>query len=122
VDPFLLDFAGPNRRRFLAQALRALDRELGGTLVMRFGDPHEVVPAVAAEVGASVVAATADFGPYGASRDHIVAGALTETGRFLLAEAVTSRASAHLDHATCPLRRRVAQGPLVPRGRSRDRP
>ena len=29
VDPAVLDPAGPNRRRFLAEALRALDRELG---------------------------------------------------------------------------------------------
>jgi len=85
VDPSLLRAAGPNRRHFLAGALRALDRELDGTLVLRGGDPRQVVPAVAAEVGASVVAATADFGPYGAERDRAVAEALTNAGRGLLA-------------------------------------
>ena len=85
VDPFLLDPAGPNRRRFLADALRALDRELGGTLVLRHGDPRQVVPQVAAAVGASIVAATADFGPYGAGRDRAVAKALTSAGHDLRA-------------------------------------
>ena len=45
VDPAVLRAAGPNRRHFLAGALRALDRELGGTLVLRRGDPRRVVPA-----------------------------------------------------------------------------
>jgi deoxyribodipyrimidine photo-lyase len=85
TDPSLLDPAGPNRRRFLAESLRALDRELGDTLVLRHGDPRLVVPAVAAEVGASTVVATADFGPYGAARDQAVAEALSVAGRSLLA-------------------------------------
>jgi deoxyribodipyrimidine photo-lyase len=85
VDPSLLAAAGPNRRHFLADALRALDRELDGTLVLRCGDPRQVVPAVAAEVGASVVTATADFGPYGSGRDRAVGEALTSAGRRLLA-------------------------------------
>ena len=85
IDPSVLSCAGPNRRRFLAGSLRALDRELNGTLVLRIGDPRKVVPAVAAEIGASVVAATADFGPYGAERDRAVAEALTTAGRVLLA-------------------------------------
>jgi deoxyribodipyrimidine photo-lyase len=70
LDPSLLAPAGPNRRRFLAGALRALDRELGNKLVLRSGSPQQVVPAFAAEVGASVVATSADFGPYGAARDR----------------------------------------------------
>lgn len=84
LDPALLGPAGPNRRRFLAEALRALDRQLGGVLVLRLGDPRTVVPAFAAEVGASVVTATADFGPYGSSRDGAVAEALADSGRALL--------------------------------------
>jgi len=84
VDPAVLDPAGPNRRRFLAEALRALDRELGGTLVLRRGDPRLVVPALAAEVGAGSVASTADFGPYGAARDRTVGEALSAAGRRLV--------------------------------------
>ena len=67
ADPALLEPAGPNRRRFLAAALAALDAELGGALVVRRGDPVRVVPAVAAEVGAAVVTTTTDFGPHGAA-------------------------------------------------------
>ena len=80
ADPALLGPAGPNRRRFLAAALAALDAELGGALVVRWGDPVRIVPAVAAEAGATVVAATADFGPHGAARDAAVARALSATG------------------------------------------
>ncbi len=83
ADPALLGPAGPNRRRFLAAALAALDTELGGALVVRRGDPARIVPAVAAEAGATVVAATADFGPYGAARDAAVARALSDGGRRL---------------------------------------
>jgi deoxyribodipyrimidine photo-lyase len=84
ADPALLEPSGPNRRRFLNAALTALDAELGGTLVMRRGDPVRIIPAVAAEFGAAVVAATADFGPYGAARDSAVARALSAGGRRLM--------------------------------------
>jgi deoxyribodipyrimidine photo-lyase len=83
ADPSLLGPAGPNRRRFLTGALAALDSELGGTLVLREGDPVTIVPAVAAEVGATVVAATADFGPRGTVRDAAVARTLSDAGRQL---------------------------------------
>ena len=84
ADPALLGPAGPNRRRFLTRALAALDTELAGALVVRRGDPARVVPAVAAEVGATVVTATADFGPYGAARDAAVARALSAGGSRLM--------------------------------------
>jgi deoxyribodipyrimidine photo-lyase len=85
VDPAFLDPAGPNRRRFLAGALRALDRDVGGTLVLRRGDPRLVVPTVAAEVGATTVTVTGDFGPRGAARDRAVAETLAAGGRLLRA-------------------------------------
>jgi deoxyribodipyrimidine photo-lyase len=83
ADPALLGPSGPNRRRFLAAALAALNAELGGALVVRGGDPARVIPAVAAEAGATVVAATADFGPYGTTRDAVVRLALSADGRRL---------------------------------------
>ena len=84
LDQSLLNPAGPNRRRFLAESLRVLDRELGGGLVLRRGAPHRVVPEVAAEVGARAVVTTADFGPHGAARDQSVGEALSAAGRSLL--------------------------------------
>jgi deoxyribodipyrimidine photo-lyase len=84
ADPALLGPSGPNRRRFLTAALTALDAELGGALVVRRGEPVRIIPEVAAEFGAAVVAATADFGPYGAARDAAVARALSTDGRRLM--------------------------------------
>jgi deoxyribodipyrimidine photo-lyase len=84
VDPKVVGPVGPNRRRFLVESLRVLDHMLGGRLVVRRGDPGIVVPAVAGELGAPVVAATADFGPYGSQRDSRVAHALAGAGRVLV--------------------------------------
>ncbi len=57
---------------------------MGGALVVRTGDPAMVVPALAAEVGARAVHATADFGPYGHRRDRSVAAALEADARSLV--------------------------------------
>ncbi len=80
-DPILVGTAGAPRLAFLCGCLRALDRSLGGALVVRLGDPVEVVPAVAAHAAATVVFCAADFGPYGTKRDEAVAGALAAQGR-----------------------------------------
>lgn len=102
ADPALLRRSGPNRRRFLAGALAALDGELGGALVLRRGDPVEVVPAVTAEAGAQAVVATADFAPYGARRDRRVAARLAGAGRRLL--------TAGSNYVAAPGTVRTAQG------------
>lgn len=81
LDPALLRPSGPNRRRFLAGALRALDAELGGNLVIRRGDPSRLVPELASKIGATTVVATADFAPYGVARDRAVERALGADGR-----------------------------------------
>lgn len=75
--------AGAVRRRFLAGCLRSLDDDTGGHLVVREGDPAEVVPALAAEVGADTVFAAEDFAPYGRARDDAVARALGRDDRTL---------------------------------------
>ncbi|MFI6587578.1 cryptochrome/photolyase family protein [Embleya sp. NPDC050493] len=78
-DPVLWDASGPARRAHLVDSLRALDedlRELGGHLVLRVGDPAREVPALVREVGAAEVHVSADFGPYGRTRDAAVAAAL----------------------------------------------
>ncbi len=80
LDDVLLKASGAARISFLYGCLRALDEQLGGRLVIRRGDPVEVVPAVAAEVAASTVHVSADFGPYGAERDRRVEMALRRQG------------------------------------------
>lgn len=76
LDDALLRPAGPRRRAFLMQCLRALDDDLGGRLLVVHGDPATVVPALAREFDASEVHVSADFGPYGTKRDEAVAAAL----------------------------------------------
>lgn len=70
IDPALWAPAGANRRAFLVGCLRALDEALGGRLVVRQGDPVDVLR----ELG-GVVHAAEDFGPYGRRRDDAVLAA-----------------------------------------------
>ena len=76
LDPVLWSAAGQVRRAYLSRSLAALDESLGGSLVVRRGDPREVVPSVAEEADAGSVHVAADFGPYGRRRDEQVADAL----------------------------------------------
>ena len=79
LDPHLWKPAGVPRRAYLVASLASLAERTGG-LVLRTGDPVDVVPAVAAEVGADHVFVSADFNPYGARRDKQVAEALAAGG------------------------------------------
>ena len=81
LDPGLLRAAGPVRVAFLIRSLRALDDSLGGRLVVRTGDPGDVVPAVAGEIDAEAVYVSADFGGYGRDRDRRVRAGLELGGR-----------------------------------------
>jgi deoxyribodipyrimidine photo-lyase len=83
LDPRLWGPAGAPRRAYLLASLASLAERVGG-LVIRSGDPVEVLPAVAAEVDAAEVFASADFGPYGATRDRAVEAALDAAGRRLV--------------------------------------
>lgn len=76
LDEALCRPAGRPRLAFLTAALRALDRSLGGRLLVLDGDPVRVIPQLAAAIGADSVHISADFGPYGARRDDAVAAAL----------------------------------------------
>ncbi|MCV2489611.1 DNA photolyase family protein [Geodermatophilus sp. YIM 151500] len=76
VDPRLWEPAGAPRRRFLLDSLADLSAATDGALVLRHGDPAEVVPALAREVGAAGVHVSADTGPYGRRRDAAVEAAL----------------------------------------------
>jgi deoxyribodipyrimidine photo-lyase len=76
VDPALWRPAGPPRQAWLARSLSALSRTCGGRLVIRSGDPVEVVPALVRAHRADSVLISADAGPYGRQRDAAVAAAL----------------------------------------------
>ncbi len=86
VDPGILGrrhHQAPARLRFLRAGLEALDAELrgrGGRLVIRHGDPAEVVPQVASTVGADQVHVTRDLSPLGRARDDRVQQALAAMG------------------------------------------
>ena len=75
VDP-AFERSGAPRRAFMAAALNSLDNSMHRSLVYRHGDPATVVPALAAEVGASAVFVSRDHGNYGRRRDAAVAEAL----------------------------------------------
>lgn len=72
VDPKLWDPAGPVRQHYLVESLDALGASLDRQLLIRHGDPRTVLPEVVKASGADSVHISADFGPYGASRDHEV--------------------------------------------------
>lgn len=79
LDPRLVRLAGRARIAFLHGCLRAVAADLGehgGRLVLRRGDPVQVVPQLASETGAAAVHVCADYGPYGATRDAAVKAAL----------------------------------------------
>ncbi len=81
LDDRLLRPSGPNRVAVMYEALRAL-RNAGIPLEVATGDPVEVVPLIAHRCGAQVFA-TADFAPYGSSRDGAVQTALEGVGSTL---------------------------------------
>ena len=78
LDPVFLSRAGDARLWFLFGALEALNETLGGALVLRTGDPVDVIPALAREVNADQVIVAKDFAPYGRQRDAAVAAALKQ--------------------------------------------
>lgn len=85
VDPRLVRgrWASSNRTWFLLASLRALDEELhalGSRLVVRIGDPLDVVPQVARAIGAREVHVTGEVSPYGLARDRGVRAVLGAAG------------------------------------------
>jgi deoxyribodipyrimidine photo-lyase len=76
IDPRLWDSSGDVRLAYLCASLRSLSESLDGKLVIRHGDPVDVIPALCAETGATSVHVSADFAPYGMERDAAVEAAL----------------------------------------------
>jgi len=81
LDPKLLasPYASQKRLAFLLDGLRALDaslRQRGSALVVRQGDPLEMLHALRTETDADSIFAEADVSPYARRRDERVAGKL----------------------------------------------
>lgn len=75
LDP-KFDSASRRRRNFLYDGLRALDKALrarGSYLVLRRGEPLEVLRQLLAESGASAIYAEEDYTPYARARDERIA-------------------------------------------------
>ena len=86
VDP-TFESSGAPRLAYLHDALRSLDTSIrarsDGGLMVRHGDPVEVIPALAAEVNADTVFVARDHAPYGRRRDAAVKTALEREDRHL---------------------------------------
>ena len=80
LDPMFLTRSGAPRLAFLFRSLRDLNSQMGGALVVRIGNPVDVVAQVAKEVDAIEVFAAKDFAPYGQKRDVAVSKSLAKVG------------------------------------------
>lgn len=76
LDPHLLAAAPPRRQRFIFNGLRILDADLrsrGSYLVLRQGQPGEILRQILNASSAEVIFAEEDFTPYARQRDQAVA-------------------------------------------------
>ncbi|MEY4400449.1 MAG: hypothetical protein RL072_314, partial [Actinomycetota bacterium] len=80
LDPLFVKRSGAARLGFLYRNIRALDATMNRAIVVRHGDPLDIVPRFAKEVGADTVFVSEDFGPYGARRDAEVEKRLAAQG------------------------------------------
>ena len=80
IDRRIIESVGPYRRRQLIANLQALDYELaervGGRLLVRFGDPVDLVPEAARVFGVGGAYWNADVSPFAVARDRKVTEAL----------------------------------------------
>ncbi|MHA3835295.1 cryptochrome/photolyase family protein [Terrabacter sp. AAH1] len=84
LDPRLLDTDTPRSQRLLA-SLKALSKDTRDALVIRKGDPVDVIPRLAKQVGAHQVHVSRETTPYGRRRDEKVEKALADQGCELVA-------------------------------------
>jgi len=84
LDPRLLETDTPRTRRLLA-SVASLSKATRGALVVRRGDPVDVIPRLAQQVGATQVHVSRETTPYGRRRDEAVEQALGDDGRELVA-------------------------------------
>ena len=87
--PGELPAVAPARLWFLSESLRELQQawqQAGSRLLILKGDPAELLPRLAAGLGAAAVAWNRDVEPFGRERDRRVARALQAEGRKVLAD------------------------------------
>lgn len=80
IDPVLWAGAGDVRRAWVAASVKALADTMDGALLLRVGDPADVLVDVVRSSGATAVHVTGEVTPYGRERDARVAAALAEVG------------------------------------------
>ncbi len=85
IDPLILsrEDTAPARVSYLLEALRVLQEryaQVGGSLIIRQGNPVTVLPQLAQETQASLVVWNQDIEPYASQRDQAVEAALVEVG------------------------------------------
>lgn len=87
IDPGLISSSSVRVAGYLrcVAALADSIESHGGRLVVRLGDPAQIVPALASEVGAERVHVTLESEPYGRRRDAEVRAALASRGIDLVA-------------------------------------
>jgi deoxyribodipyrimidine photo-lyase len=76
LDPRLENSSGARRLQFLGDALRRLNEDLDGRLLVVRGRPEQRIPLIANEIDASSVHISEDFAPFGRRRDERVRSAL----------------------------------------------
>ena len=80
IDEKVLGSSGPARVEFLISCLEALEQEMGSPLVVRVGEPVEVLREIVDETGVRDVVVSGDFAPSGIARDVVVEEALALKG------------------------------------------
>jgi deoxyribodipyrimidine photo-lyase len=76
LDPRLENSSGRRRLQFLGDALRQLNNDLDGRLLVVRGRPELRIPSIAKKIDASSVHISEDFAPFGRRRDERVRAAL----------------------------------------------
>ena len=84
LDPRLFDPDVPRCQRLVA-SLASLSKDTRGALLLRTGDPAEIIPRLARQVGATQVHVSRETTPFGRRRDDAVERALAADGRKLVA-------------------------------------
>lgn len=78
LDPRLKASSGQRRLQYLYDALRDLNDQLDGRLLVTQGRPEKRIPALVAKIGATAVHVSGDYSPFGKRRDAAVRDALGE--------------------------------------------